>query len=70
MTGSERITPRQKHQVGRFLGVIKEHLARRAHLCTHRQTADNVEDLARAHGGWKVRRDLSRDDPVAKTAFH
>ena len=31
---------------------------------------DKVEDLARAHGYGKVRRDFSRADPVAETAFH
>ena len=63
-------TPRQEHQVRRFLGVFQERLARRAHLRTHRQTARQVEDLARARGYGKVRRDFSRADRVAESAFH
>ena len=62
--------PRQKHQVGRFLGVCEERLARRSHLRAHRQTAGKVDDLARAHGYGKVRRDFSRADPVLETTFH
>src|SRR5271154_6697806 len=61
--------PRQEHQVGRFLGVFEERLARRAHLRTHRQTATKVEHLARARGYGKVRRDFSRADPVPETPF-
>jgi len=63
-------TPRQDQQVGRFLGISEERLTRRAHLCTHRQAAAKVEDLARARGYGKVRRDFSRADRVAETAFH
>jgi hypothetical protein len=28
-------TPRQEHQVGRFLGIHEKRFARRAHLRTH-----------------------------------
>ena len=62
--------PRQKHQVGRFLGIPEKRLARRAHLRTHGQTTDKVDDLARARGYGKVRRDFSRADPVPETTFH
>ena len=62
--------PRQKHQVGRFLRVPEKRLARHAHLRTHGQTTDKVNDLARTRGYGKVRRDFSRADPVPETKFH
>jgi hypothetical protein len=63
-------TPRQEHQVGRCLSVFEERLARRAHLGTHRQTSDKVEGLARPRSYGKVRRDISRADPVSETTLH
>ena len=60
----------QEHQVGRFLGVFQERLARHAHLRTHGQATRQVEDLARARGYGKVRRKLSRAYRVAELAFH
>ena len=57
-------SPRQKHQVGRFLCFPEKRFARRAHFRTHGQTTDQVSDLARPCGYWKVRRDFSRADPV------
>jgi hypothetical protein len=40
------------------------------HLRTHGQTTGKVENLARARGYGKVRRDFSCADPVAETALH
>ena len=40
--------PRQEHQVGRFPSVFEERLTRHAHLGARRETAANVEELARA----------------------
>ena len=62
--------PRQEHQVGRFLSIFEERLARRAHLRTHGQPTRQIRDLDRAHGYGKVRWDFSRADPVPETAFH
>src|SRR5208282_4338381 len=50
-------TPRQEHQVGRFLCVFEQRLARRARLRAHRQTPDKVEGLPRPRSYGKVRRD-------------
>src|SRR5271155_3523142 len=57
-------TPRQEHQVDCFLGIFEERLARRANLRAHGQATTKVQDLARAHGYWKVRRDFSSSDRV------
>jgi hypothetical protein len=48
-------TSRQEHQVGRFLGIPKKRLARRANLRAHGQATSEVQNLARAHGYGKVR---------------
>ena len=63
-------TPRQEHQVGRFLGVFEERLARGANLCAHGQTTSKINDLARADGYGTVGRDFSSADPIAETIFH
>ena len=63
-------TPRQEHQVGRFLGIPEERLARRAYLRTHGQATSKIRDLDRAFGHRKVRRDFSRADRVPETTFH
>ena len=62
--------PRQEHQVGRFLSLFEERLARRAYPRTHGQATSQIRDLDRAHGYRKVRRDVSRTDPVPETALH
>ena len=62
--------PRQEHQVGRFLSIFEERLARRAYLRTHGQATSKIRDLDRAHGYRKIRRDVSRTDPVPETALH
>src|ERR1700752_4962007 len=61
---------RQEYQVGRFFGISKKGLARRAHLRTDGQTAGEVRDLASAHGCRKVLREFSRVDGVAETLIH
>ena len=63
-------TPRQEHQVGRFLGIPEKRLARRAYLRTHGQATSKIRDLDRAHGHRKVGRDFSGSDPVPETTFH
>ena len=63
-------TPRQEHQVGRFLGIPEKRLARRAYLRTHGKATSKIRDLDRADAYRKVRRDVSRADPVAETALH
>src|ERR1700761_2931665 len=62
--------PRQEHQVGRFLSIFEECLARCAYLRTHGQATSKIRDLDRAHGYRKVRRDVSSTDPVSETALH
>src|SRR5271154_3969880 len=62
--------PRQEHQVGRFLSIFEERLARRTYLCTHGQATSKIRDLDRAHGYRKVTGDISRTDPVPETALH
>ncbi len=56
--------------MGRFLGIPEKRLARRAYLRTHGQATSKIRDLDRAHGYRKVRRDVSRADPVPETALH
>ncbi len=56
--------PRQEHQVGRFLSIFEERLARRAYPRTHGQATSKIRDLDRAHGHGKVGRDFSSGDPV------
>ena len=63
-------TPRQEHQVGRFLGIPEKRLARRAYLRTHGKATSKINELARADGHRKVGRDFSRADPVPETTFH
>ena len=63
-------TPRQEHQVGRFLGIPEKRLARRAYLRTHGKATSKIRDLDRAHGHRKVGRDFSSGDPVPETTFH
>src|SRR5208282_4194066 len=63
-------TPRQDHEVGRFLGIPEKRLARRAYLRTHGKATSKIRDLDRAHGYRKVRRDFSGGDPVPETTFH
>jgi hypothetical protein len=62
--------PRQEHQVGRFLSLFDERLARRAYPRTHGRAMSKIYDLARARGDGKVRGDLSRVDPIPETTFH
>ena len=61
---------RQEHQVGRFLCVPEERLARRAHPRTHGQTADEVNDLGGPRGHWKVRLDFSCADRLPEATLH
>ena len=63
-------TPRQEHQVGRFLGIPEKRLARRAYLRTHGKATSKIHDLDRADGHRKVGRDFSSGDPVPETTFH
>src|SRR5277367_3286596 len=63
-------TPRQEHQVGRFLGILEKRLARRAYLRTHGKATSKIRDLDRAFGHRKVGRDFARPDRVPKTTFH
>ena len=43
-------TPRQEHQISRFLSIFEERLARRAYPRTHGQATSKIRDLDRAHG--------------------
>ena len=63
-------TPRLEHQVGRFLGIPEERLARRAYQRTHRKATSKIRDLDRAFGRRKVGRDFARADRVTETTFH
>ncbi len=63
-------TPRQEHQIGRFLGIPEKRLARRAYLRTHGKTTSKIRDLDRADGHRKVGRDFSGSDPVPETTFN
>jgi hypothetical protein len=62
--------PRQEHQVGRFLGLLEERLARRAYQRAHCKTTSKIRDLDRAFGHRKVGRDFARADRVPETTFH
>ena len=62
--------PRLEHQVGRFLGILEERLARRAYQRTHRKATTKIRDLDRAFGHRKVGRDFARADRVPETTFH
>src|SRR5271170_3582786 len=63
-------TPRQEHQVGRFLGIPEKRLARRAYQRTHGKATSNINELACADGHRKVGRDFARADRVPETTFH
>ena len=63
-------TPRQEHQVGRFLGIPEKRLARRAYLRTHGKATSKINELACADGHRKVGRDFARGDRVPETTFH
>jgi hypothetical protein len=63
-------TPRQEHQVGRFLGIPKKCLARRAYQRTHGQATSKIRDLNRAFGHRKFGRDFSSSDRVPESTFH
>ena|SRR5436190_9592586 len=63
-------TPRQEHQVGRFLGIPEKRLARRAYLRAHGKATSKINELGCADGHRKVGRDFSSDDPVSETTFH
>src|SRR5580698_8964564 len=65
-----RRAARQEQQVDRFLSIFEERLARRAYPRTHGKATSKIRDLDRAHGYRKVRRDVSRTDPVPETALH
>src|SRR5690242_1862547 len=51
-------TPRQEHQVGRFLGIPEKRLARRANSRTHGKATSKINELACADVHRKVRRDF------------
>ena len=68
--GRRVATPPQEHQVGRFVSIFEEPLARRAYERTHGKATSKIRDLDRAHGYRKVGRDFSRAYPVPKTALH
>ena len=55
-----------QHQVGRCLGVIEKFLTRRAQRCPHRQTADEIENLARAHRDRKVSREFAVSERIGE----
>ena len=63
-------TPRQEHQVGRFLGIPEKRLARRAYQRTHGKATSKINELACADGHRKVGRDVARADRVPETTFH
>ena len=65
-----RRAARQEQQVDRFLSIFEERLARRAYPRTHGQATSKIRDLDRARGYRKVRRDVSRTDPIPETALH
>ena len=49
-------TPWQEHQVGRFLGILEQRVARRPYPRTHGQPTRKIGDLHGANGYRKVRR--------------
>src|ERR1700756_4573084 len=62
--------PRQEHQVGRFVSIFEERLARRAYQRTHRKAPGKIRSLDRAFGHRKIGRDFARADRVPETTFH